>query len=697
MAENTEVLNLDKPNAGLPDSERKPVLEPLINVEVEDRLLRELKRRLFPNDIEGILYSAITGDLYWQDQLWSLMVDTWPRLQTNLAKLKRAVSSIDYDVNAYVQDGEDKPSPSAVDKAGFVKRALAGMHGNPAKQYADFKETLENIIDSWVSGFTVMEVYWESREGIVPQCTRWIPARYFRYPYLMDDPDRLMLNPSGNLGGTQLFDFPPNKFLVCVKTSHANHPVFSAMMRCLTPWWAASRFGLEWMMTYSQLYGIPQRIAYYEPGDDLVAQQLISMLRNSGAATWGVYPTNTKIEVQGAAGGGGHMPQERLIEQADRVCDILLLGQTLTTDVHESGSRALGRVHQSVWNETKEAAATYVAKVINAQLIPGIIAYNYGEATELPSMRPVIDMPVDLFATAQAMKIIGVDMRVPISLRDVYDLFELSQPEPDEALYEPPAVPLAPNPLHLFTHPGITTPEGMGKNREMGDGQPAGTQPMPSVGGHRHDHVTAQGEDSEGQKRKRDDLINKVLLALLLLYGRSGVEPESTRTKLEAFSPDQLEKLLRKSEKLSKTAVPRQAPSVGLIEAPTLEELPAHEEIAKRGTLPSLAELLKVPAEPLPGPQRTLEESAQAHAVERYFERNSDLIDGVHWHSIMDDRTTQQCRELHDKQWSYPDMQPIGHGVPWPGYPPIFYNCRSSVVPILKPKDGNESPSNSQA
>src|ERR1700747_2543759 len=109
MAANPDVVDTTKPEAIVPDTAHTPVTEPMINVEVQDRLLRELKRRLFPSDVEGILYSAIVGDLYWQDQLWSLMVDTWPRLQTNLGKLKQAVSSMEDAVKAFTV-ADDEPT-----------------------------------------------------------------------------------------------------------------------------------------------------------------------------------------------------------------------------------------------------------------------------------------------------------------------------------------------------------------------------------------------------------------------------------------------------------------------------------------------------------------------------------------------------------------------------------------------------------
>jgi len=192
----------------------KPLSGIRVDVEVKDRLFRELKRRVFPSEIEGILQMAQTGDLYWQDQLFSNMVDTWPRLATNLGKVKAAVRGFEYVVKPYARKGE-KPTSAAIDKANFVEEALFGMQSQRAWGFHDFKETLEDLADSLVSGCTILEVYWENRPelGIVPKYTKWIPARYYRYPYEMHAVDRLMLNPSGLLGSTQLIDFPPYQFL----------------------------------------------------------------------------------------------------------------------------------------------------------------------------------------------------------------------------------------------------------------------------------------------------------------------------------------------------------------------------------------------------------------------------------------------------------------------------------------------------
>jgi len=439
------------PLNGQNDDRLKPLSGIQVDVEVKDRLFRELKRRLFPNEIEGILQMAQTGHLYWQDQLFSNMVDTWPRLATNLSKVKAAVRGFEYVVKPYARKGE-KPTPEAIEKANFVEEALFGMESVRTWGFHDFKETLEDLVDSIMSGCTILEVYWENRPllGIVPKYTKWIPARYYRYPYVMNAVDRLMLNPSGLLGSTQLIDFPPYQFLQGIYRSHANFAVFTAPMRSLTPWWVGARFGLEWLMTYAQICGIPQRIAYYEPGDDKVYAELVSMMRASASATWGVYPKGTQIEFQTASGANASNPQERLVELADKMCDIVLLGQTLTTEVHDSGSRALGTVHKSVWEEKTEAAAYYVTRVINSDLVPGIIEFNYGNTDELPVLEPVVESNIDLVQMANAFSILfgaGQNgMKIPVTKEELYRRLEFSQPDPDADLYDPlgGAIPSSP-------------------------------------------------------------------------------------------------------------------------------------------------------------------------------------------------------------------------------------------------------------
>src|SRR5260370_11470168 len=142
----------------------------------------------------------------------------------------------------------------------------------------------------------------------------------------------------------------------------------------------------------------------------------------------------------------------------------MLLVQTQTTEVRESGgNRALGTVHRKVMDEVMESAAKYAAKIITTQIIPGIVQYNFGEATELPALEPVINSPIDLFNLAQSYKILFADMKIPVLNKELYKRIEFTPPEEGDDVYEPPATPPpVANPFMAQPQPNGTRPEPAG-------------------------------------------------------------------------------------------------------------------------------------------------------------------------------------------------------------------------------------------
>jgi phage gp29-like protein len=99
------------------------------------------------------------------------------------------------------------------------------------------------------------------------------------------------------------------------------------------------------------------------------------------------------------------------------VCDIFILGQTLTTDVADSGSRALGDVHADVKDDVVRSVCDFVAEMLNSQWVNTLISLNYGEPNpqEVPELVPDIEDPVDEIAMAQRDLILinQIGMEVP--------------------------------------------------------------------------------------------------------------------------------------------------------------------------------------------------------------------------------------------------------------------------------------------
>lgn len=440
----------------------------LIKVMNNDRMLFQLWGELRPAELAGILKQALIGNLVWQERLFQKMTDEWPRLQKNILSLKRDVANLDWTVTPYA-DKDDNPSDSAQEKAALVERALFGMVGDPTLDQNDFSGTIKTLVDAVPNGFSISEITWTQREGeIVPLCTKKIPARFYGYGLAQDQPDQLMLNPLGNLAFTwdALEPFPVNKFLIGVFKSNSNHPTTAAMLRALTPWFFAQKYGLKWFMVFAQMFGVPTRIAYYTPGDQDTFNSLCSMLEQMGNAGWGAFPEGAKIELlESKSSAGTLLPQRVLASDADEQCDIMVLGQTLTSSSGRAGgNRALGEVHADTERKVLNGVADFVKTVINHQLIPAILLLNYGETSEAPTILGVTEEPQDELVLAQRDQVLFGAMQLPVSKDFLYERHSVPEPSEDAELYQPPAI----GPDELF---------GVEEQPELGVVAPGGVLP----------------------------------------------------------------------------------------------------------------------------------------------------------------------------------------------------------------------------
>ena len=291
-----------------------------------------------------------------------------------------------YNVEAYREPGPKEPTQSAQDKADTVSRALAGFAPVVTRSERGFRKLIGDIVEARLVGITVSEILWEIRRGskgaaLEPRATQRLSALYYRFPVMLDQPDELLLNPSGEMGGTDLVPFPTNKFIIAFDQNYGGHPSISAPLRCLSALWCSNVFGLEFVGTNAQLFGQPFRRGKFQKGDVAGFNLLCQMLQKMGSAGWAAIPEGTDLEFITAQGNGAQGPAERLVELSDKAVDIFVLGQNLTTEhTGSSGSRALGQVHEDVKQQMLEAVVDFVAETLKSQLVAPLIALNYGRA-----------------------------------------------------------------------------------------------------------------------------------------------------------------------------------------------------------------------------------------------------------------------------------------------------------------------------
>lgn len=355
-----------------------------------------------PRYLEMTLRNAMAGAHVAQWELFDLMKDTWPRLLKNDNELKRGAMRMlaDWQLEAECDEGET-PSPEAVERVALVKRAMKQMRAGVGTDENGWDGTLYDLADAWTVGTTVLEVLdWRMMQSdMLPRATVWVHPKHYAWGnagFL-----GLAANVSGagnSLPAAQLagsvVPFPANKFLVGICKAKTGHPLSGALLRPLAWWWCAANFSADWLLNFAQVFGMPIRWGHYPQGtSEETINRICEMLQNMGSSAWAAFPEGVSVDLkESSKGSAGSLPQESVLDRADKQCDLLLLRQTLTSDTgdagHGGGSLALGKVHAEGKSDVIAEVAAFNASVLNEQLIPMLLTVNYGNADFAPRFVP---------------------------------------------------------------------------------------------------------------------------------------------------------------------------------------------------------------------------------------------------------------------------------------------------------------------
>lgn len=343
-----------------------------------------------PQYVEMVLRGATAGNHVQLWELLDLMFETWPELAGCVNELTEAVMTRKMVFRAWEEEGE-KPTPGADEKKQLVSGALRRMRPAAMADENDLEDTIRDIMDGWFRGVTCMEIDWHKvsagkiGEILAPRATFWAHPNHFAW----SSQGWLGLRDGGNL--TPL---PPHKFIVGIHKPKSGSTLGATLLRPLVWWWCAANFASDWLLNLAQLFGLPFRWANHDPNaSQETVDAICNMLQNMGSAGWAAFPAGTTLELKDVGASGDHSPQGDLLDRADRYARMLILGQTMSgsQDSSKGGGKAFGSVEEGVKDARADAASCYVCKVINQQLIPSIVALNYGNTDECPVLDLICD------------------------------------------------------------------------------------------------------------------------------------------------------------------------------------------------------------------------------------------------------------------------------------------------------------------
>ena len=302
-----------------------------------------------------------------------------------------------------------------------------------------WEDEAADVLDAIGKGFSVSEIVWEHSER------QWAPARLLhRLPQHFDF-DRgtgavLRMRAEGADGGWA--DLPPWKFVVHQVAAKSGLPIRGGLARAAAWTWMAAVYGLRDWARYVEAYGMPIRVGRYHHGaGDAEIAVLRRAVRDVAGDAAAVLPEEMSIDFVGAESGAGRgdAVYGELQRHLDSQISVAVLGQTLTTEPGQSGSYALGLVHDRVRRDIARSDGRQLAATLRRDLVAPYVALNHGPAAVAPTLRIRGREAVDVDSLSQAL-----ERLVPLGLRvraeQVRALLGLAAPDDgDETLQAPQA------------------------------------------------------------------------------------------------------------------------------------------------------------------------------------------------------------------------------------------------------------------
>lgn len=198
---------------------------------------------------------------------------------------------------------------------------------------------------------------------------------------------------------------------------------------------------------FAELFGQPIREGTYDGYDDAARKKLLDDLSEMGGSSVIVHPAGTAVQLHEVANSSNSaFMYKTLIDICKSEISTLVLGNTLTTNAGDKGSRALGEVHKEAEDDKTESDRIFVLNTLNYFLsdiftnlgfncIGGEFYFVKNENTDL-TVRVDID---------QKLKLMGL----PISDDYLYETYGIPKPDNYEELKlkaaaTPPAKPVEP-------------------------------------------------------------------------------------------------------------------------------------------------------------------------------------------------------------------------------------------------------------
>jgi len=370
-------------------------------------------RGLTPARLARILSMAEIGSLFDQFDLYEDMEERDAHIYAEMAKRRLALQSIEWEI-------AEPPSATAAEKSAtaLLREMYAGL--------PDMADLLFDMSDAIGKGFACLEITWALQGRYwLPESIEHRPQRWFRTPTGNRNELRLRDN---SADGAPLWPFG---WVQHVHRAKSGYLARAGLFRVLAWPYLFKTYAVRDLAEFLEIYGLPMRLGKYPAGaSESEKADLLSAVVNLGHNAGGIMPAGMQLEFAEAA-KGTHDPFVAMMTWAEASQSKAILGQTLTAQASNTGTQALGKIHNEVRMDIRNSDIRQIAATLTRDISYPLLALNYGPMDLRRVPRIVFDTgeSEDLTAFADALpKLAGAGLRIPVS----YVQRKLKIPEPLE-------------------------------------------------------------------------------------------------------------------------------------------------------------------------------------------------------------------------------------------------------------------------
>lgn len=384
---------------------RRPRLGRLLAPRRADVLRDYPSTGLTPRRLAAILRNADAGDVSEAMQLYEEMEEKDAHLYAVASKRRLALTGLPWTVTsaADVLDGVDRAAADAA--ADYCRNVLSRLDG--------FEDSLQHLALALGRNMALAELVWEESGGGLA-LVDLVPVDFTRIR--LDELDQVrVLTEDEPVQGVAL---PRGKFVVHTPHAVSGHPMRGGLLRATTLAFLGKSLGLKDWMIFAELFGMPVRIARYDPSvTPEEKEEMLRMLESLGSNAAGVFSRAIELEFVEAGQGKAPPPYAQLCDFFNREMSKAWLGQTLTTETPGlGGSFGATRIHEEVRKDLRADDIRKEARTIRRDVLAPLTWFQFGPEAPVPYFGRSVEGPRSLEELTEVLDAAVNRLGVPVPL-----------------------------------------------------------------------------------------------------------------------------------------------------------------------------------------------------------------------------------------------------------------------------------------